>query len=86
DLDCRPDLVDAHLGTLAAETPGLRVPGAVDGFEIAVRAIAGQVISLAQARRILSRMTAAYGVPLQQSREGLLAAFPSAAALANIDA
>ncbi|WP_289846994.1 AlkA N-terminal domain-containing protein, partial [Acinetobacter baumannii] len=43
DLDCRPDLVDAHLGTLAAETPGLRVPGAVDGFEIAVRAIAGQV-------------------------------------------
>ncbi|WP_343620000.1 DNA-3-methyladenine glycosylase 2 family protein [Ralstonia sp.] len=86
DLDCRPDLVDGHLGTLAAETPGLRVPGAVDGFEIAVRAIAGQVISLAQARRILGRMTAAYGVPLPQSREGLSMAFPSAAALARIDA
>jgi AraC family transcriptional regulator of adaptative response / DNA-3-methyladenine glycosylase II len=85
DLDCRPDLVDAHLGTLATETPGLRVPGAVDGFEIAVRAIAGQVISLVQARRILGRMTAAYGVPLSQSREGLSMTFPTAAALAKIN-
>ena len=85
DLDCRPDLVDAHLGSLATETPGLRVPGAVDGFEIAVRAIAGQVISLVQARRILGRMATAYGVPLSQSREGLSMTFPTAAALAKID-
>lgn len=87
DLDCRPDLVDAHLGALAAETPGLRVPGAVDGFEIAVRAIAGQVISLVQARRILARMVAAFGAPLEQpsSRQpGLSMTFPSAAALAAV--
>ncbi|WP_296227254.1 DNA-3-methyladenine glycosylase 2 family protein [Ralstonia sp. UBA689] len=88
DLDSRPDLVDAHLGALAADTPGLRVPGAVDGFEIAVRAIAGQVISLAQARRILARMTAAHGTPLTQAhdtRPGLSMTFPSAAALAKAD-
>jgi AraC family transcriptional regulator of adaptative response / DNA-3-methyladenine glycosylase II len=40
DLDCRPDLIDARLGELAAPLPGIRVPGAFDGFEIAVRAIA----------------------------------------------
>ncbi len=87
DLDCRPDLVDAHLGTLAASTPGLRVPGAVDGFEIAVRAIAGQVISLAQARRILARMTAAYGTPLAQPHEGLglSMTFPTAATVAAVE-
>lgn len=85
DLDCRPDLVDAHLGTLAAGTPGLRVPGAVDGFEIAVRAIAGQVVSLAQARRILARLVVAHGTPLAQPRAGLPMAFPSAAALAGSD-
>lgn len=85
DLDCRPDLVDAHLGPLAAGTPGLRVPGAVDGFEIAVRAIAGQVVSLAQARRMLARLTAAYGTPLAQPREGMSMTFPSAATLAQID-
>ncbi|MCO5399915.1 DNA-3-methyladenine glycosylase 2 family protein [Ralstonia soli] len=88
DLDCRPDLVDAHLGALAAETPGLRVPGAVDGFEIAVRAIAGQVISLVQARHILARMVAAFGAPLEQPSDrqsGLSVTFPSAAALAAVD-
>lgn len=85
DLDCRPDLVDAHLGTLTTETPGLRMPGAVDGFEITVRAVTRQVISLAQAWHIPSRMTTAYGVPLQQLHEGLLAAFLSAAVLTSTD-
>jgi len=85
DPDCRPDVVDAHLGALADDTPGLRVPGAVDGFEIAVRAIAGQVISLVQARRILTRMTAAHGTALAQPRDGLSMTFPSAAALAQVD-
>jgi AraC family transcriptional regulator of adaptative response / DNA-3-methyladenine glycosylase II len=85
DLDCRPDLVDAHLGALAADMPGLRVPGAVDGFEIAVRAIAGQVISLAHARRILARLTAAFGTPVPQPRNGLSMTFPSAATLAVVD-
>lgn len=41
DLSARPDLSDAHLGKLAADAPGLRAPGAFDGFEMAVRAIVG---------------------------------------------
>lgn len=64
DLACRPDLVDAHLGELAAGMPGLRVPGAFDGFEVAVRAIVGQQISVAGARTILGRIAARFGQPL----------------------
>jgi AraC family transcriptional regulator, regulatory protein of adaptative response / DNA-3-methyladenine glycosylase II len=67
DLACRPDLVDAHLGALAAELPGLRVPGAFDGFEIAVRAIVGQQISVAGARTMLGRIAEHYGRPLPLS-------------------
>jgi len=67
DLACQPDLVDAHLGELAAALPGLRVPGAFDGFEMAVRAIVGQQISVAGARTILGRIAAQWGPPLIMS-------------------
>jgi len=81
DLGCRPDLVDAHLGELAAAVPGLRVPGAFDGFEMAVRAIVGQQISVAGARTILGRIAARLGPPLNAADaampEGLQAIFPS---------
>ncbi len=93
DLACRPDLVDAHLGELAAGMPGLRVPGAFDGFEVAVRAIVGQQISVAGARTILGRIAARFGQPLV-SPEGAAAAelpppqlqnlFPTAAAIAAL--
>ncbi|NUO86166.1 MAG: helix-turn-helix domain-containing protein, partial [Cupriavidus sp.] len=56
DLGCRPDVVDRHLGELAEAMPGVRLPGCVDGFEIAVRAVVGQVISVVQARRILAAL------------------------------
>lgn len=56
DLGCRPDVVDRHLGELAEAMPGVRLPGSVDGFEIAVRAVVGQVISVVQARRILGAL------------------------------
>jgi AraC family transcriptional regulator, regulatory protein of adaptative response / DNA-3-methyladenine glycosylase II len=65
DLDADPAAVDATLAadpTLAAtvaKEPGVRVPGTVDGFEIAVRAIVGQQISVAGARRVLARLAAA---------------------------
>ncbi|CAG2157003.1 DNA-3-methyladenine glycosylase 2 family protein [Cupriavidus numazuensis] len=90
DLGCRPDIVDRHLGELASDVPGMRLPGSVDGFEIAVRAVIGQVISVVQARRILARLAQAAGdglpapampidgcAPLQHC-------FPSAAALAAL--
>jgi AraC family transcriptional regulator, regulatory protein of adaptative response / DNA-3-methyladenine glycosylase II len=65
DLDADPAAVDATLGTDPAFAPavttvaGVRVPGAVDGFELAVRAVVGQQISVVAARRILARLCAA---------------------------
>lgn len=65
DLDADPAAVDATLGadpafaSVVADLPGVRVPGAVDGFELAVRAVVGQQISVVAARRILARLCAA---------------------------
>jgi AraC family transcriptional regulator of adaptative response / DNA-3-methyladenine glycosylase II len=49
------------LGPLVRARPGLRVPGAASGWEAAVRAVVGQQISVAAARRLLSRLAAAAG-------------------------
>ncbi len=57
DLDADPVAIDAALIDLGH--PGARVPGAVDGWELAARAIAGQQVSVASARRTLSRICAA---------------------------
>jgi AraC family transcriptional regulator of adaptative response / DNA-3-methyladenine glycosylase II len=65
DLDADPLAVDAALAAdpalapSVAKEPGVRVPGAVDGFEIAVRAVVGQQISVAGARTVLARLVAA---------------------------
>jgi len=61
DLGCDPAEIDAHLGALAAAHPGLRVPGAFDGFELGVRAIVGQQISVRGARTLLGRIVRAHG-------------------------
>ena len=64
DLDADPVAVDTALGAdpvlarLVAARPGLRSPGAVDGFEIAVRAVVGQQISVRAARTALARIVA----------------------------
>lgn len=79
DLGARPDVIDAHLGPLALATPGLRVPGTVDGFEIAVRAIVGQQITVKGARRLLGRLAERFGTPLPTPVHGLTHTFPSAA-------
>lgn len=84
DLDCRPDLVDEQLGALAAEPLGVRVPGAFDGFEIAVRAIVGQQISVAQARTVLARIAGRFGSAVADPPMGLARTFPGAVALSQI--
>lgn len=86
DLGCRPDIVDRHLGDLAGSLPGVRLPGTFDGFEIAVRAIVGQLISVVHARRILARLTEHAGValPAESAIAPLTHAFPGAAALAAL--
>ena len=91
DLDAEPDAVDAVLGAepalvgLVAARPGLRVPGSVDGFELAVRAVLGQQVSVAGARTLAGRLVAAFGEPLSEPEDGLTAAFPVAEALADAD-
>jgi AraC family transcriptional regulator of adaptative response / DNA-3-methyladenine glycosylase II len=73
---------DPALGPLVAERPGLRVPGTVDAFELAVRAIAGQQVSLAAARTLLARLVRDHGeeTPFRGHR-----LFPRAARLAAVD-
>jgi len=84
DLSCDPEPIAAHLGSLAAQHPGLRVPGSCDGFELAVRAVVGQQISVAGARTLLARVVAAFGTRLgNEMPEGLVYAFPTAQALAR---
>lgn len=91
DADCDPIAVsdafggDPVIGPLVRATPGLRVPGHVDGPEVAVRAVLGQQVSVAGARTIAGRLVAAYGRPLTQPEDGLTHLFPDAATLAGID-
>lgn len=86
DTGCRPDLVDLHLGALASDLPGMRVPGGFDGFEIAVRAIVGQQISVANARVVLGRIAERFGTKIENAPFDLAYAFPAAEAIAQITA
>ena len=82
DLDSRPDVIDAHLGELAHGSPGLRVPGAFDGLEIAIRAIAGEQLAATHAAARLARVAERFGTPVGHAPPGLAHALPSAATLA----
>lgn len=83
DLSCNPIEVATALGRLAARRPGLRVPGAFDGFEVAVRAILGQQVTIAAARTVASRFAAALGDPIQTPFPSLTTLFPNAARVAE---
>ncbi len=91
DLDADPLAIssqlaeDGALAPLVRAHPGLRVPGCVDGFELGVRAIVGQQVSVAAARTVLGRLAAEYGEPLPEPDGGLTHRFPGAAALAELD-
>jgi len=67
DLDARPDLIAQHLGSDPALSesvqrhPGLRVPGAFDGYELAVRTLVGQQVSVAAATTVMARLGTAFG-------------------------
>jgi AraC family transcriptional regulator of adaptative response / DNA-3-methyladenine glycosylase II len=90
DLDADPIAVDEVLTGLPAvaglvrRRPGLRSPGAVDGFEMAVRALVGQQVSVAAARTVLGRLVAEHGRPAFESEPGWLL-FPAPAELAGLD-
>jgi AraC family transcriptional regulator of adaptative response / DNA-3-methyladenine glycosylase II len=80
---------DPSLAPLVAARPGLRVPGAWDGFELAVRAILGQQITVTAARRLAGRLVAAHGEHLTAGPEpadpGLTSLFPRPERLAAAD-
>jgi AraC family transcriptional regulator of adaptative response / DNA-3-methyladenine glycosylase II len=73
---------DPVLSPLLTRRPGLRVPGAVSGFELALRAVLGQQISVAAARTLAGRITAQLGEPLATGTDGLTHLLPTPAALA----
>ncbi len=91
DLDADPEAVasylsaDPVLGPLARACPGRRSPGHVDGNELALRAVLGQQVSVAAARRLGSRLVAAYGKPLERPDGSLTHCFPTAETLAGAD-
>jgi AraC family transcriptional regulator of adaptative response / DNA-3-methyladenine glycosylase II len=85
DLACDPAMVAAALGPLGAARPGLRVPGTFDGFELAVRAVVGQQISVRAARTVLGRIARAFGETLQaDAGDAINRLFPSAARIAGL--
>jgi AraC family transcriptional regulator, regulatory protein of adaptative response / DNA-3-methyladenine glycosylase II len=86
DLGADIETIDAHLSLdpllapLVAQRPGLRAPGGWDGFELAVRAILGQQISVSAACRLAGQLVALHGEPVapsQSSHPGLSHVFPS---------
>lgn len=92
DLSADPSVIGAHLAEdellapLVTARPGLRVPGAWDGFELAIRAILGQQITVVAARGLAGKLATAYGTPLDDARAnaaGLSRVFPDAARLAR---
>jgi AraC family transcriptional regulator of adaptative response / DNA-3-methyladenine glycosylase II len=83
DLACDPVVVAATLGGLAHAHPGLRVPGTYDGFELAVRAVVGQQISVRGARTLLGRIAAMLGTAADAGRaHALTHLFPAAERMA----
>lgn len=92
DLDAEPRAIAATLGSggvlapLLRQRPGLRLPGGWDGFEIAVRAVLGQQVSVAAARTLATRIVTRFGEPLAApALPGLERLFPTPERLAEAD-
>ena len=91
DLDADPVPIADHLAAspeltpLVARRPGLRVPGAWDAFELAVRAVLGQQVTVRGATTLAGRLVRAAGTPLDRAEDGLTHLFPRPEALAHAD-
>jgi len=82
DLDADPLPIDQLLRADFPDTSGLRVPGTPDGFELAVRAVLGQQVTVAAARTLTHRLVARFGAPINTPQAGLNRLFPLPQALA----
>jgi AraC family transcriptional regulator of adaptative response / DNA-3-methyladenine glycosylase II len=93
DLDCRPDAIetafekDPVVGPILSRNPGIRVPGCWDPFELTLRAIFGQQISVRGATTLLGRLAANFGTPLDEAvaTSELSVLFPKPSQLAGQD-
>ncbi|MGI9092916.1 MAG: AlkA N-terminal domain-containing protein [Mycobacteriales bacterium] len=91
DLDADPNAVDdalaadAMLRRLVAARPGLRVPGSIDGFELACRAVLGQQVTVGGARTLAARLVEKLGKPLDRPTSVVTHHFPAAQTIADAD-
>jgi AraC family transcriptional regulator of adaptative response / DNA-3-methyladenine glycosylase II len=93
DADADPLVVadvlaaDPLLAPLVSQRPGLRVPGAVDGDEVALRTVLGQQVTLVSANRLAGLVAELAGddLPDDLRTDGVVRTFPSAAAVAALD-
>jgi AraC family transcriptional regulator of adaptative response / DNA-3-methyladenine glycosylase II len=84
DLDADPEAIAHGLGNAFPRMEGVRVPGTLDGFELAVRAILGQQITVQAARTIGSRLVAQWGPTIDTPFVGVGRLFPDAATLSGV--
>jgi AraC family transcriptional regulator, regulatory protein of adaptative response / DNA-3-methyladenine glycosylase II len=87
DLDAEPQQIESHLAragfaAIARSKRGLRVPGAFDGFELALRAVLGQQVSVKGATTLMARLCAAFGEAVETSDPHLTRLTPTAARIA----
>jgi AraC family transcriptional regulator of adaptative response / DNA-3-methyladenine glycosylase II len=85
DLACHPQEITAALGSIASDHPGLRLPGAIDGFEIAVRAILGQQVTVKAAAVLVARFAERFGAAIETPHEALDRLFPQPAEIAALE-
>jgi AraC family transcriptional regulator of adaptative response / DNA-3-methyladenine glycosylase II len=83
DLDAAPQTIDTALAGLPGE-PGLRLPGSLDGFELAVRAVLGQQVTVAAARTLARRLVERFGEAVATPWDDVARCFPSPEALAEL--
>ena len=82
DLDAVPHAIDAALAGLPG-APGLRLPGSLDAFELLVRAVLGQQVTVAGARTLARRLVEHFGGPAVTPWAGLSRTFPAPDVLAG---
>jgi AraC family transcriptional regulator of adaptative response / DNA-3-methyladenine glycosylase II len=89
DLDAQPHAIDGHLSRDATlrpfvrATPGIRVPGGFDTFELAARAVLGQQVTVRGATTLAGRLARTFGEPIETPDPDLSAIFPSAHRIAR---
>jgi 3-methyladenine DNA glycosylase/8-oxoguanine DNA glycosylase len=84
DLDAQPLLIAEALGALAENAVGLRLPGCINRFELTVRAILGQLVSVKMAATLATRLTEKWGEPVNTPFTALTHLFPSPAAVGKL--